>query len=104
MSRFERQFERTEATVKLQLEGGVKGETRNLSPGGLFFVTDEEMEPGQTLHFTLEFDDPAGKLHLDCIGEIVRVERTDGKIGIGAKIIESRLERRTVGLRQGAHV
>jgi hypothetical protein len=53
------------------------------------------MADGGTIHFTLEFDNPSGKLLLECSGEIVRVEKAGGKIGVAAKIVESRLERCT---------
>jgi hypothetical protein len=53
------------------------------------------MAPGSQLRFTVEFGSAAGTFHLDCVGEIVRVENVEGKIGVGARIIESRLERRT---------
>src|SRR6185503_5288149 len=78
----------------VQIEGGIEGETLNLSPSGLFFVVDEVMQAGSSLRFTLEFDSAGGKLYMDCVGEIVRVERRDGKVGVAAKIVESRLERR----------
>ena len=103
-----REFDRVNATIPVQLEGGVEGETRNLSPSGLFFVVDTVMETGSSLHFTLEFDSAGGKLFMDCVGEIVRVERSEGKVGVAAKIVESRLERRNVTAtaiqKQGAHV
>jgi len=51
------------------------------------------MTDGSSIHFTLEFDNPSGKLLLECSGEIVRVEKAGGKIGVAAKIVESRLER-----------
>ncbi len=96
-----REFDRVNATIPVQFEGGVEGETRNLSPSGVFFVVDEEMKTGGSLRFTLEFDSAGGKLYMDCIGEIVRVQQTDGKIGVAAKITESRLERRAPALAQG---
>src|SRR5258706_11464034 len=77
-----REFDRVNATIPVQFEGGIEGETRNLSPSGVFFVVDTEMKAGGSLHFTLEFDSAAGKLYMDCIGEIVRVEKADGKAGI----------------------
>ena len=89
-----REFDRVNATIPVQFEGGLEGETRNLSPSGVFFVVDTEMQAGGVVHFTLEFDSAGGKLYMDCIGEIVRVERADGKVGVAAKIVESRLERR----------
>ena len=100
-----REHKRLQAAVPVRLEDGTNGLTRDISPTGVFFVTDKKMEPGNSVHFTIEFDNPGGKFHLDCTGEIVRVERVDEKIGIAARITESRLERRNGTLRkQGAHV
>ena len=93
-----RQFERINAAVPVQLEGGLQGQTLNLSPTGVFFVIDADVESGKSIHFTLEFDNPGGKLYLDCVAEVVRTEKADGKLGVAAKIIESRLERRNAAL------
>lgn len=99
MSRSEREFERVAATIPVQLEGGGEGETRNLSPNGIFFVTDRDLAVGSSLRFTVEFEStPAVTFYLDCIAEVVRLERADGKVGVGARIVESRLERRTPSL------
>lgn len=96
MSHPVREFERVNAVIPVHIEGGGEGVTRNLSPQGLFFVTDREILPGNTLRFTIEFGSQAGTFHLDCVAEIVRVENAEqGKIGVGARIIESRLERRS---------
>ena len=98
--RGERQFDRVNATITVRIEGESSGETRNLSPGGVFFVTDQPFAQGNALHFTVEFENPTGNFYLDCIGEIVRVENTEGRVGVAAKIIESRLERRTTSSQQ----
>jgi len=95
MSHPVREYERVNAVIPVHIEGGAEGETRNLSPQGLFFVTDRQMEAGKTLRFTIEFGSNAGTFHLDCMAEIVRIEDVDGRIGVGARIIDSRLERRT---------
>ena len=95
MSHPVREFERVNAVIPVHIEGGAEGETRNLSPQGLFFVTDKPFEAGNQLRFTIEFGSAAGTFHLDCVAEIVRIESQEGKIGVGARIIESRLERRT---------
>ena len=99
-----REYKRLDAAIPVRLEDGTTAITRDLSPAGVFFVTDKRMEAGNSIHFTIEFDNPGGKLHLDCLGEIVRVEQADGKIGIAAKILESRLQRKTGTTKQGAHI
>ena len=79
----------------MKVEGKTAGVTRDISPSGIFFETDAEMTQGSPIHFSLEFENPSGKLLLECSGEIVRVERAGGKVGVAAKILESRLERAT---------
>jgi hypothetical protein len=104
MAERSRQFERVDAVIPVRVEGGVEGTTRNLSPGGLFFVVDKEIKSGGSIHLTIEFDNPSGKFFLDCVAEIVRVEETEGKLGVAAKIVESRMERRLeIPKKQGVH-
>ena len=98
-----RQHERVTASIPVSIEGGAKGETINVSPTGIFFVTDKELRAEGPLRLTLEFDSAAGKLYLECVGEIVRVEQADGKMRVAARITDSRLERRNGGFKKGAH-
>ena len=93
MPELRRTQQRVSAVLPVNVEGHVAGMTRDISPSGIFFETDMEMASGSSIHFALEFDNPSGKLLLRCSGEIVRVERSGGKIGVAAKIIESRMER-----------
>jgi len=90
--------DRVRAQVPVRLEDeGVDGMTLDLSPTGLFMVTDARLAAGQTIRFSIEFEnsaDPNGLLYLECFGEVVRVESTDGKTGVGIRIGESHLERR----------
>jgi hypothetical protein len=65
-------------------------------------VTDAELRSKGPLRLTLEFESAAGKLYLECVGEIVRVEKGDGKIRVAAKITDSRLERRSGKLKTGS--
>ena len=95
--------ERVNASIPVHLDGGGGGVTRNLSPAGIFFITDVDMKKGNTFHFTLEFENPGGPLFLDCMGEIVRVDEADGHIGIAAQITESRLQRKRNPLAEGEH-
>src|SRR5258708_3980562 len=93
MTELRRAQQRVNAVLPVNMEGRTAGVTRDISPSGIFFETDTEMTNGSSIHFTLEFDNPSGKLLLECSGQIVRIERAGGKIGIAAKIVESRLER-----------
>ena len=93
MPELRRAQQRVTAVLPVKMDGRQTGVTRDISPSGIFFETDAEMPFGSAIEFSLEFDNPSGTLLLMCSGEIVRVERVGGKIGIAAKITESRLER-----------
>jgi hypothetical protein len=94
MSRRPRGSERVDARVCVKLEDGTTGETRNLSPSGVFLVTDAPMKVGSGVRFSVEFQEVGGSFYLDCVGEIVRMESVEGKTGVGVRITQSRLERR----------
>ena len=99
MSRRPRESERVEAKVLVKLEDGGTGETRNLSPSGMYLVTDAQMQIGSAVRFSVEFQEARGSnFYLDCVGEIVRMESVEVKTGVGVHITESRLERRTTRL------
>jgi len=98
MSRQPRESERVDARVCVKLEDGSAGETRNLSPSGIYLVTDAQMRVGSGVRFSVEFQEVGGSFHLDCVGEIVRMESVEGKTGVGVRITQSRLERRAPGL------
>ena len=93
-----RRSERVNAEVKVRLEDRTSGITRDISPNGVYFVVAETLEEGQNIRFTLEFEDPGGgPLHLNCVGQVVRVEDAGGKRGVAVKIVEQKLERRPPG-------
>ena len=98
MTRPPRKHERVSAVVPVAMEGGAGGLTRDLSPAGVYFVTADKPRSGESVRFTLEFNNPAGKLYLDCVGEVVRVEDSGGKVGVAVRITESRLERRELSV------
>src|SRR5262249_29886198 len=91
MAELRRAQQRVSAVLREKVDGKSAGVRRTFSPSGIFFETDLDMANGSPIHFSLEFDNPAGKLLLECSGEIVRIEKAGGKIGVAAKIIESRL-------------
>ena len=74
------------------VEGRAAGMTRDVSASGVFFETDEDMADGSPIEFTVELDSPAGKLLLRCSGQIVRVDRSGGRLGVAAKLLDSKLE------------
>ena len=64
------------------------GLTRDVSAGGVFFVTQEALSPGDPIALTLVFErlDPDHPLRLHCRGQVVRVEPYDGTSGIAVAI------------------
>ncbi len=83
--------ERVRTALPVHLDRGT-GITRDVSASGVFFETDTNYTAGSEISFSIELDSPGGKMMLRCQGQIVRVEHRDGKVGVAAKIIESRLE------------
>lgn len=76
----------------VRLERG-RAVTQNVSASGVFFQTNLDYAEGSKISFAIEVDGPQGKkLMLNCHGEIVRVERRDGKVGVAARIVTSKLE------------
>ena len=67
--------------------------TQNVSASGVFFQTNVDYAEGSKISFAIEVDGPQGKkMMLSCHGEIVRVEHRDGKVGVAAKIVASKVE------------
>ena len=84
--------DRMSATRPVQLDRGT-GITRNVSTSGVFFETNEDYAEGSEISFAIELDGPQGeKLMLRSRGQIVRVERQDGRVGVAAKVVASKLE------------
>jgi hypothetical protein len=92
MATEQQRAERISLARPVQLERGI-GVTQNVSATGVFFETGEDHAAGSEINFAIELDGPQGKkLMLRCRGEIVRVERRDGKLGVAAKIVASKVE------------
>lgn len=86
-----REEERVQTGLKVVLDEGI-GVTRDVSASGVYFSTDTDYAAGSEISFAIELDAPRGRLMLKCRGQIVRVERRDGRIGVAAKIVASKLE------------
>ena len=87
-----RREERMASTRPVKLDRGT-GVTRNISASGVFFETNLDYAAGSHISFAIELDGPRGeKMMLKCRGEIVRVEHRNGKVGVAAKIVASKLE------------
>jgi len=82
-----RQFQRYSLTVPVEFRG-VRGVTRNVSLGGIYFEsTAAEVAAGTAIRFSLVFQqEDAPPLRLDCDGTVVRVEELSGGQGIAATI------------------
>jgi len=90
-----RREDRMLARRLVQLDRGT-GVTRNISTSGVFFVTGRDYVPGNKINFTIELAGlRGGTLLLRSWGKIVRVEIRHGIVGVGAKILASKLETRT---------
>lgn len=73
--------------------GFAKGVTRDISTSGVFFETDTNfLRLSSWMRFELELDTPDGRILLTCLGEIVRLEPCDKKVGVAVRIIESSAE------------
>jgi len=93
VARNSRKFDRVNANLPIRVDNGAAGITRDLSPTGLYFVLDSGVAVNQNITFTLDFETPTGRLQLNGTAEVIRVEDAHGKTGVGARIVESRLER-----------
>ena len=85
--------DRVNMAVPVHLQGGALGTTRDISASGIYFETDLEPIRESPLDFTVEFQNGGvGGLSLRCKGKVLRVEPLGGRIGVAARIIESKLE------------
>jgi len=82
-----RTTQRIEVEVPVQLEQGT-GVTRDVSLSGIYFVTEEPIEEGTRIRFTMEFEYvvPGRPLHLDCSAHVLRVESQEEGLGVAARI------------------
>ena len=82
-----RKEERFQTELVLRLDGGREGVARNVSPSGIFFVTQAALKEGQPVSFSLEFQDfPSGPVEVNCSARVVRVVEQGASQGIGASI------------------
>lgn len=74
--------------------------TLNLSSHGLYCTSDSPFSPGERLRCRIELTPrrrhtDSGAVFLDCLVEVVRVERTADAYGIGCRILHYLLTRAT---------
>jgi hypothetical protein len=79
-----RRDERFESDLMIKLDQG-DGIMRNVSASGVYFLTDANVKPGDSLKFTLEFSGPQiGLVWANCEARVVRVEPRGAQYGVGA--------------------
>jgi hypothetical protein len=78
--------------VKVGSESGAtekRGETRDVSFRGLYFLIDSSLEPGTPIEFVLTLPKEitmAGDVQIRCYGQVVRVDDQNGRRGVAARI------------------
>ena len=92
MLQVQRSEDRVLMAVPVHLPGGGTGITRDLSASGIYFETDLEPTRDTPLAFTVEFHRGAGAMSLRCQGQVLRIERHGSRIGVAARILQSKLE------------
>ena len=79
--------------VPVSLPGGLTGTTRDISASGIYFETDSEPLGDLPLVFSVEFKNEVGVgMTLRCRGQVLRVEHQGSRVGVAARILESKLE------------
>lgn len=77
---------RTSSSVPASINGST-GITRDISSSGVFVVQSTRFEVGSKIDCLIDVDTSGSKMKLCCEGIVVRVERVDGRFGIGVKIL-----------------
>ena len=91
LSKGKRREERVKTALPVVMEDAI-GITSDVSASGVFFETEASMSVGNSIRFTVEFDSPRGKMHLNCVGRIVRTETRNSRSGVAVKITSSQME------------
>ena len=100
-TRTRRAHERIPTALKVLLQEGESGVTRDVSASGIYFRAAAAPSQGDSIEFAVEFVDNTGQRTwvLECKAAVVRVEPEGDGFGVAAKIIESKLG--VAGLAQG---
>jgi hypothetical protein len=90
-SQDKRKEERVSTVLPVNV-GSTAGIVRDVSASGIFFEIDANYTLGSSISFAVKLDTPSGCMNLKCLGEIVRIEPRDAKVGVGVRIRESTME------------
>src|SRR5258706_7830491 len=89
---FGRRSQRFEVAGRVDLGFDGTGTIKNQSASGISFETDVAYDVGSKIDFKIEFDGPAGKSIIHCLGTITRREqRGEGRVGFGVKLDSQRI-------------
>ena len=68
------------------------GVARDLSASGLFVETDACLAVGSQMAITIDLETAGGTLRLTCEAQVARTDTSNGKRGIGARILSCELQ------------
>ncbi|MDP1559215.1 MAG: PilZ domain-containing protein [Nitrosomonas sp.] len=86
-------YKRKEERICCELRvtiGEAWGIAHNISASGIYFETDLELTLGSRIDFMIKYDTPGGGIKLNCEGSVVRIEQRSNRLGVAARIIESK--------------
>lgn len=83
--------ERVVTQLPVSFGDGSTGITRNISASGIYFEADRAPTGDYLMSFAVEFQNGMGGLILSCQGQVLRIEQLGDRIGVAARILESRL-------------
>lgn len=90
---FEQRTEiREHVVLPVNLSGGGRGLTRDVSASGLFIETDSEQEPGSMMDFEITLPSHGIPLRLVAQAQVVRVEPRGNRYGVAVRLLSSCLK------------
>ena len=86
--RNQRSEDRVDVTLPVIMDNG-KGFTRDISPSGICFDIDTDLNEGSEISFAIEMEAFNEKVLLKCKGSIIRTEPHGNKTSVAVRITES---------------
>ena len=77
--------------VPVNVEGGARAVTRNISPSGMYLEIRGDHDLGGTLFLEMLVEET--KMRFTSEGRIVRIEHHDGFTGIAVQLVSPRLQK-----------